>query len=98
VGTGRELLWFYVRPTLHAALAERAARRGRDMEVEIIDILEAATKGPSKLGRRHLRLIGADEVEHSDKCPEHKASTAVPPAALGLETRPDVNEKVPGEA
>jgi hypothetical protein len=65
VGTGRELLWFYVRPTLHAALSERAARRGRDLELEIVEILESATRitpTPTRERARHLRLVAADEA------------------------------------
>jgi hypothetical protein len=64
VYTARPLLWFYVRPALHAALVDRAARRGRNLEHEIIDILEAATRRPARrrlAARNRLRLLRLDE-------------------------------------
>lgn len=64
MNSGRQLVWFYLRPTLHQTLLERAAHRGRDLELEIVEILESATRPTPRTvrGRQHLRLVPADEA------------------------------------
>lgn len=64
--TGRELVWFYMRPTLHAALVERADQHGHDLEAEILKILESATR-PRGAQRGQLHLVYTQAPASTDQ-------------------------------
>jgi hypothetical protein len=53
----RQLVFFYLRPTLYDALAERAERRGGDLNAEILGVLERDVLPPRRRGRAHLRVL-----------------------------------------
>lgn len=47
----RQLVFFYLRPTLYDALSERAERRGADLNAEIIGVLEREVLSRRQRGR-----------------------------------------------
>jgi hypothetical protein len=56
----RQLVWFYLRPTLHAVLTELAERHRHALEREVIAILEAAILPHSPRppnGREYLHVL-----------------------------------------
>jgi hypothetical protein len=80
----RQLVFFYLRPTLYDALAERAKRRGGDLNSEILGVLERELLPRRRRGRAsYLRPLTNEAPALPGK---DQAGARGPGGRVGLES------------